>query len=236
MTTTKCASKTRPIIVGENRLESKAIIYVPRCKMWSCPSCADLNKSFWAIKIYLGIDDYKARGLVDWSFLTITMRGYHDNFEKCVAAWPKIWSRLSSRIRYHHKGVRYVLLPEQHEDGRLHVHMIASATIKKRWIKDSAFGSGGGFMGDSKPLKSSKKAAWYVSKYVGKSLGVIAWPPKFRRIRTSQKWPLVELGAGEEEIDLVWRLWRYKADPENTEGIRRGLKFVGFKDVKIVIK
>ena len=236
MTATKCQSQTRPIIVGENRLESKAIVYVPRCKMWSCPSCADLNKSFWAIKIYLGIDEYMRSGVDEWSFTTITMRGYHSTFDKCVSAWPKIWSRLSSRIRYRHRGVKYALLPEQHKNGRLHMHMLIGANVKKRWLKDNAFASGAGFMADSEPLETSKRGAYYVSKYVGKTLGVLQWPPKFRRIRTSQKWPLVELGAGEEEIDLVWRLWRYKADLESTEGIRRGLKFVGFKDVKIVIK
>ena len=132
--------------------------------------------------------------------------------------------------------MKYALLPEQHKDGRLHMHMLIGAAIKKRWLKDNAFASGAGFMADSEPLTSGKRGAYYVSKYVGKSLGVEQWPVKFRRIRTSQKWPEVNFDVGEDEIALDWRLVRYRADLAATEGIRKGLKFAGFESVKIIIK
>lgn len=232
----RCQAQRRPILIGEHTGEKTAIVYVPRCKQWSCPYCAIVNRSQWAMRIHDGVENYKSDGLEDWSFLTLTSRGYLSTFEETVKAWPKAWSRLSSRLRRKTKGLKYVLLPEQHKDGRLHVHLVTTARPTKRWLKDSSFACGLGYMADAEPLKSSKKAAWYVSKYLGKTLGVLDWPPKFRRIRTSQKWPQLEHADEDYESLLDWRIVRFKGDIDQVWEIRKGLLFTGTESVKVVIK
>jgi len=132
--------------------------------------------------------------------MSAKMRGFHYSISK----WPKCWAKLSTRIRRAYPGIRYVLLPEQHKDGTLHTHAIMSAEITNTWISKNAHSSGLGYMSQSKPMHNSAGAAAYVSKYLAKTLGVEDWPPRFRRIRTSQKWP--EL-IGEDDgmsIDVDW--------------------------------
>ena len=64
-------------------------------------------------------------------------------------------------------------------------------------------------MAESDPLKRDDVfyAIFYVTKYVGKSLGVHDWPKSYKRIRTSQKWPTFNDSPEFEKLDVDWEYW-----------------------------
>lgn len=204
MTISMCQKYMRPVLVGVVAGDSERLLFQPGCKMWDCVYCARMSQLIWRERIRQGIDCYIAEGLKLWSFVTITMSRKVRGFRYSVSMWPKCWARLSSRIRYKFPGIRYVLLPEQHQDGTLHTHAIMSAAISNTWISKSAHKCGLGYMSQSKPMRSSTAAAFYVSKYIGKSLTTENWPSRFRRVRTSQNWP--ELADQEDytALDAEW--------------------------------
>jgi len=85
----------------------------------------------------------------------------------------------------------YILIPEQHKNGVLHIHMIATNTLTQKWWKDNAYKSGFGYMSKIKPMNSAGNVPYYISKYIGKDSHEQVWPKHFRRVRKSGKWPLL---------------------------------------------
>jgi len=62
-----------------------------------------------------------------------------------------------------------------------------------------------GYQAKVEPIESNGKAAAYVSKYIGKSLGGQPLPPKFRRVRCSQNWtPLPTMPVQEQSQEFDW--------------------------------
>lgn len=101
-----------------------------------------------------------------------------------ASAWPMLRKRVSRRIEW-----EYLMAPEQHRSGKLHIHMLTTAKLPKKWWKDNARACGLGYQVAVEPIHDAGKAAGYVLKYVTKSLEVQAWPKGFHRVRTSQGWP-----------------------------------------------
>ena len=189
MATTECTTYYRPVLKAYNETENLIYLYQPRCKMWACPYCAAINRSYWCKRAVAGIEHYRQQGVDGWTFVTITSHEKNKTLGKCLFVWPKGWAKLSSRIRYHHKGIKYLLIPEQHQDGRLHIHALASHGITTRFLKDNARACGLGYMGESEALGDARYAGYYCAKYLGKQTEIADWPGNFRRIRSSQKWP-----------------------------------------------
>lgn len=171
--------------------------------MWSCPDCAEINKRRWVAITCEGIKYYQAQGQPDWHFVTITSAGYHKTFNATLLAFRKNWPKYYSRWKRASPNLHYVLLPEHHKDGRLHVHALTSADLSTRWYKDNGAECGLGYMNDARPLESLAKAAFYVTKYVTKSLGVHAWPKSLHRVRTSSKWPKTPKLESAEQWEVV---------------------------------
>jgi len=116
-------------------------------------------------------------------------------------------------MRYKYKGIRYVLLPEQHLDGRLHIHALASNGVENRWLKNNARACGLGFMNESDLIENHKDAIPYMVKYLDKAIADENWPNRFRRVRTSQKWPKLEDQEAFDREDIGWHyLSTYPAD------------------------
>jgi len=182
-----CSTPNRPFLRGVNHEEKRAIFFQPRCKLWSCPACAEINKSLWAVRAYSGAAQLAEQG-IDISFLTLTS---HEKLSAAasLAVWPDAWKKLRQRAYRASGGFQYLLIPEQHKDGRLHVHAIETAGLGKRWWKDNGRACGLGFMADEGIARTAGGAANYVVKYLSKSLAYTAWPKGFRRVRPSQKWP-----------------------------------------------
>lgn len=193
-----CPKKNTPMAIGVSADGRFATATKLGCKMWDCPYCSIRRKGFLVIKTYQGIEHYKANGSEHWYFGTLTMhknwRGWASivNFQK---NWNKFYQRLK---RATDETLYYVLLPETHRDGSLHVHLISTCPQSKDWWKDNGAACGMGFKNDNQPLHSTSKAAWYVTKYVQKSLGRADWPLRFRRVRFSRFWP-------EPQSDASWQ-------------------------------
>ena len=201
---TECETVNRPVLKGIHEDGKTVYLYQPRCKQWSCEPCARTNRLLWQAKIGYGYEFYTALGKKDWSFVTITAHKKCETAEQCLYVFPKAWAKLSTRMRRQYKGIRYVILPEHHANGRVHWHMIASSGIKERWVKDNCAATGLGYMGTSAIVEDSIRAIMYVSKYIGKSLDDQEWPENLRRIRTSQKWPTLPHNDGYEELPVTW--------------------------------
>lgn len=146
----------------------------------------------WAARIGQGYESYVLAGIVEWRFITITSNPKLKSYAATMWVWPKAWAKLSARMRRAYTGIRYVLIPELHKDGRLHIHMIASGGMTTSWLKKNAPYCGLGFMNEADRIEDVSRAIWYVVKYVSKGLDVNDWPRSFRRIRTSQQWPALD--------------------------------------------
>lgn len=219
-----CSAERRPILKAYDVEKKRYLLFQPRCKMWKCPSCARVNKLLWQARISYGYEQYERLGYTGWAFVTITAMDYDDTEAKCLSRWHKNWPRLSARMRRKFPGIKYVLLPEHHENGRVHWHMIASHGVGERWVKDNAHNCGLGYIADSRPVEDAYRAVSYVSKYIGKSLDVVQWPRNLRRIRTSSKWPLLPPDddyVGSDE--LIWIYW-HMYTPEGLDYIAHELE------------
>lgn len=214
-----CVTKSRPILYAMDEKTHRALMFRPDCKMWKCPHCANINKLKWVYRIKKGVQQYESEGDKFW-FVTLTTHRSLRTFEKSLAVWRHAWDKLYHRMkRANPRPMHYVLLPElAPETGRLHAHMLINCDFgaiykgldKKgkprwdcRWMKDNPAECGLGYMNDVRPVDNAGLAAWYVSKYVGKSLEVDKWPEHFRRVRPSVGWP--EQEVMDESIDgLSW--------------------------------
>lgn len=207
-----CQAPRRPYLKGVNQVTKQVIIFQPRCKSWSCPACSEINKGLWAVRAFHASEVIETtHGTPD--FLTITS---HEKLQAKASlfVWPKAWSKLSMRARRKASSFQYLLIPEQHKDGRLHVHAIETSNLGERWWKTNARECGLGFMVEEEKVRTPAGAAWYVAKYLTKSLQADVWPKNFRRVRTSQQWPklpeaplpenwLFEPLARDEKLSLV---------------------------------
>lgn len=214
-----CETPGRPYLWRVDSGTGNALILRPNCNMWSCPHCAEVNRVRWSYKIKHGIQTYENEGDKFW-FVTLTTHRKLRSFDLSLKAWRSGWDKLYKRMKRAADGnMHYVLLPElAPETGRLHAHMIInqsfgavySHTDKKgndrykcRWIKDEPAACGLGYMNDIRPVNNAGLAAWYVSKYVGKSLGVNNWPKDFRRVRPNINWP--EQPIDDDKPDGDWK-------------------------------
>ncbi len=204
MTISRCQTYNRPVLMGIAPNQPVRYLYQPNCKMWNCPYCGRKNALVWSTKIRDGVEFYQQSGFKDWSMITFTMSRYTRGFENSIAKWPKRWAKVSTRIRRLVPGVRYVLMPEQHEDGTLHTHSLFSGKISNTWISQNCHECGLGYKSKSKPMYSVYGAGKYVTKYLIKSASAEQWPPGFRRIRTSQKWPALADEENYTPIDAEW--------------------------------
>lgn len=206
---TVCQARNRPYLVGVNSHIKRAVLFQPRCKSWSCPVCAKINRALWAVRAFHGARIIHETLSKPIDFLTLTS---HEKLgpSASLAVWPEAWKRLRMRARYAAGGFDYLLVPEQHEDGRLHVHAIETAALGTRWWKDNARECGLGFMADEQEARTPQGAAYYVVKYLTKSIGYTEWPRGFRRVRTSHDWP--KLPAPEAAPG-----WKFNAIPKDRQ-------------------
>jgi hypothetical protein len=85
--------------------------------------------------------------------------------------------------------MRYIMVPERHRDGRLHIHALTDTPLTTRWWKDNGAGCGLGYIAEEEAVRSAGMAAGYVAKYLAKMLAGHGWPRGFHRVRTSRNWP-----------------------------------------------
>lgn len=244
----ECQTENRPVLKGEHQETGKLYLYQPGCKMWKCAGCAGTMKLLWQARIGHGYEVYSGAGFEEWAFVTITAHKKNVTAEQCLYVFPKAWAKLSARMRRKFRGIRYVILPEHHKDGRVHWHMIASSgqdwetpggktrkgsLITKRWLKDNCAYTGLGYMGDAAEVEDSLRAIMYVSKYIGKSLIDTDWPENLRRIRTSQGWPELPHEESFHDLDVEWEYMKIHSS-EGLEQLAYKLELLTGKAVTVL--
>lgn len=186
--TFSCEYPSRPYVIAKNPTTRKALIYQPRCKLWTCPYCAQRNMALWiAAGLHGGSTLADEKNTL--SFVTVTSKGaVTPEYSRAVfqRAWPKLIMRYR---RADDSGGEYMLIPEQHESGVLHAHAVITGYQSSHWWHDNAHGVGMGYMAKSEKVYAVWGIAGYVAKYLTKQLADRTWPPKFRRIRVSDGWP-----------------------------------------------
>lgn len=206
-------------------MTKQSMVYFPTCKLWACPECSERNKTRWLHRVMYGVDHYIRQGR-DFSFVTLTLGGRYKSRDDSIAGWRKVWPRVYDRYRRAFGKQPYVILPECHRNGRVHLHAIIGAIAGERWYKDNVWSCGGGYMADCEKLRSVKAAGSYAMKYMSKTVALTRWPRKFKRIRVSHHWPkkpdkprddetlYTVLNPSQLEWTIAW-LWRMGYDVNN---------------------
>lgn len=159
------------------------------CRRWTCPVCGPKLASMLIWRASYGAGEVQLMtGALE--FVTVTS---HErlNAAQSLHVLPLAWNKLNRRIkRATGRTTPYFAVPEQHVDGRWHLHAIVGADLTKRWWKDNARTSGMGYQSDAKELKRAGSVAAYIAKYQTKLLEQNSdLPPHFRRARVAHSWP-----------------------------------------------
>jgi len=202
-----CTKTNRPYLIGWNETVEQFFIFRPDCKCWNCPACAARLQARWKQRAYLGIKSYIEAGY-DFKFVTLTSHERLYSFSQTMRVWPHACSMLRKRVQYIYQDWYWVMIPEQHKNGRLHVHMISSASLGQRWWKDNARACGLGWRAEEAEFKGDAsdpaRASAYAGKYMAKQMTVNAWPRYFHHIRTSQHFPELPEPENNPYADIDW--------------------------------
>lgn len=139
-------------------------------------------------------------------FVTLTSHEKLPTFAATEKVWREAWPTIYNAIKRRNTDFDYMIIPEKHKNGRMHVHALWTAGTPKRELKDIVRKRGLGYKLDVSAIVSSLDAQKYVIKYVGKSLGE-GVPKKFHRVRVSQNWPVVSR-PNTETSSLKWEFTR----------------------------
>jgi len=194
-----CNAAGRPMLRAISQQQKTVIYFKPRCKSWKCPACAEINKRLWTARIYDATAFHLARG-ASVAFTTLTT---HEKLspEQSWRLFGKQWNRLRGRARRAAGGGEYVMIPEAHESGKLHVHMLDTFALRTRWWKDNGRTCGLGYMAESEFAETPGGAARYAAKYLSKGL-IDEKLRNVRRIRKSQGF--LNSSGGDDSAD-----WQY---------------------------
>jgi hypothetical protein len=186
--------KTGGLLVAFDVVTQRALVTDADCGSWLCIECKDRMRAAWMRRVQHGVTVFHDNGVPVY-FATITSHEKNKTFNACAEVWPDAWKKLHKKLNRTSETKEYVLIPEKHVDGRLHVHAIWTFNVNTRWIKDNGRECGLGFMSQigrkghkDEPIEDASKVSQYVAKYLGKQLGN-ELPPRFRRVRASQRWP-----------------------------------------------
>lgn len=201
---TASSCKNAPFLVGKNEKAKVAVLFRPRCKLWSCPDCRKTNADLWCLRATLGANDLLAQSR-QLHLVTVTA---HENLSQAQAIrfFPKDWGKLRNRWVRKCPHPQYILVPEiGKESGHFHIHFVTNQSPGTRWWKDNARACSLGYESDdTDTFDNPAKAGYYVGKYLAKQFMVDQFKKGFHRVRTSQGWP--KLPALERSNDWTFRI------------------------------
>lgn len=205
-----------------DHVDRRVFLYRPNCGSWGCPYCAEVNRRVWTWKIAASTEGHLSAGH-EVSFTSVTS---HERLRSAgsVEVFKRAWPKLARRAERASPGGEYVLIPEPHQSGRLHAHLLDTWNLPTRWWKDNARACGLGYQADSEYAKTAGGAARYAAKYIGKGLGA-SWPKGFRRVRVSKGFLML---PEDERGELVgWSFARLPVDADLSDQLNywRGLGF-----------
>lgn len=183
-----CPASGRPVLEFFSTELQQVVYFRPPCKSWTCPYCAPRRAWMWRKRAEYGSNVLNAVNIIE--FVTLTS---HERLSPAatLAVLPKAWINLNRRLKRTAGDTQYFSVPEQHKDGRWHMHLIVSMPIalKKKWWKDNARACGMGYQSDVQEVESAGGVGGYVTKYLTKMLQNSNLPSGFRRVRLSHGWP-----------------------------------------------
>lgn len=197
------------------------------CKSWHCVECASAMQALHAAQARHGAAVLRDRGY-ELLFVTLTSHEHVRTLDAGLRVWRTAWPRLRARLdrAMHPRKPRsprqfvqigtdyqYVLVPELHADGALHVHAIIALRGRmvgvrriKRWTKDNARACGLGYQADVIRIRTPQGALRYVVKYLSKAQSRAGgFPKRTRRVSYSQGWPRLrvrEVSAGDYDWEV----------------------------------
>jgi len=202
-----CSNPHAPHILAVNRYSQTALIYGAACGLWSCPECAQRNQRRWVFRAVNGANGALQQGR-KVSFITITP---HERLSPAATriVLPRAWHNLRNRLDRTPGDVEYLLVPEPHKSGKLHLHgLFIDAPDRRKWWKDNARACGFGYQADLKEVERVGGVAAYIGKYISKSLVNANLPKRFHRVRASNGFPTLP----QTERDDGWETLALKPD------------------------
>jgi len=174
------------LLIGWEDGSARALVARADCDSWKCAECAERLKTYWLLRADMGARDILGRG-ERLDFVTITSHEKLANFNATERVWRSAWDALYQALKRRTPRFQYMIVPERHKSGRMHVHALWNASVTKRWLKDNARRRGLGYECAVEHVDTSGRAQRYVVKYVGKDIGTDV-PRHFRRVRVSRGW------------------------------------------------
>lgn len=148
---------------GQTEGDAKAI----RCKRWSCPTCAKINKA----RVIALAKRGRPRALLT---LTVRSSDYADPDEAAEALKEGL-RLLRLRLKRHARleNFEFLAVFEQHESGYPHLHLlIRGKFIPWQWLRRVWEEMTGAYMVDIRKIDTIGQAAMYCAKYITKELAV----------------------------------------------------------------
>lgn len=180
---------------------NKLLVTRTRCKQWECPYCGMINAKVWRARVINGVNTLPEGD--GWYFVTITSSSKAHKYAKTLENLRGGFDRLYHRMRRKAgRKIFYVRVFEHHKSGKLHMHMLANWQASTRWYKDNAAACGMGYQCRQRAIDSVGLAAWYIAKYLSKSLAGEHMPKSVRRINTSHGWPALPPSESELQFAL----------------------------------
>jgi len=174
------------LLIGWDLQQKRALVARANCDEWSCPECSLRMAGNWALRAEMG-----TRALLEQNdqvdFVTITSHEKLPDFASTEKVWRSAWGALYNALKRRKNNLSYLIVPERHKSGRMHVHAIWNAGVSQKWLKDAARSRGLGYQCKVIHLAAERNAYKYITKYVGKDLGSDC-PARFRRVRCSNNW------------------------------------------------
>ena len=234
---THCPTQGTPYLFTDSETEKTRRIIKTRCKLWTCPYCAEINALQNYIRILNGVNRLQEKGETI-NFVTLTSHEKVRTFEAGYRVWQKAWRKLQERMRRACKDsgvdVQFVYIFEHHKKGGLHIHMLVTGGLETRWWKDNARQCGLGYQAKSEYVNNAGLATSYVVKYLAKNIGLAISIPRFRRINFSRGFPPMQkfdspdswtvIPKNESIKNVIEYAWFVK----NYDVIMHGEKFVEF--------
>lgn len=180
-----CPNTGTPLLIATSEDRRTALVFHPRCKTWDCPYCGEVNRAAWGWRATLGAKVLAAQGHMN--FITLTPHERLD-VRGSFRVLPSAWGKLNDRLRRAAAG-EYLIVPEPHKTGKVHLHGLFSHDLPRRWWKDNARACGMGYQVDLQEVRNDGGVMAYVTKYLGKSLQYSNFAKGFHRVRTSRGWP-----------------------------------------------
>jgi len=174
------------LLIGWQDGTRRCLVTRANCDSWKCADCSKRMAERWGLRASMGAKEIIRRG-EPLDFVTITSHEKLPDFASTERVWRKAWSMLYAAIKRKKPSLEYMIVPEKHKDGRMHVHALWNAGVSQKWLKDNARKRGLGYQCKVIRVTADGHAQKYITKYIGKSLGDNA-AAHFRRVRVSDNW------------------------------------------------